>query len=323
MMNRPAPTSAKLIIRVKQGTKGGPAIGAEPVTVDWYQPDQPVQQFQAHLDEHGVAFVDHLPLSTAGQPLVTVTHAGVAHEAPGEIMNADRPDQVVEVTVYETAAAAPAWKTSMWHVVIMPAPTGFSVTQVLMIDNPFDRNWLGNADANGKRTTLSLSIPASAQNVQINNGVHDLPATIEAGKLTIGVPLIAGTTQYQISYLLPLDHDKAKIELIAPATVGQLMVFMPEDGNTVTARGLGTPQTTQTPQGAMRFYKAQGLAVNAAASLEIVKTTQHAGAMGPQSSSDLPKVIAAIGGGSLLAIGAAVALYKSPRHPTKTASHPA
>jgi hypothetical protein len=131
--------------------------------------------------------------------------------------------------------------------------------------------------------------------------------------LTTGTPLIAGTTQYQISYVLPLDHGQAKVQLVAPAAVGRLMVFMPEDGSTYTAEGLGQPESSPSPQGTMRIYKAQDLAAQARASLAITKKAK-AGAPGPQSSTSLPKVIAAVGGSALLAVGAGVALYKSPRH---------
>jgi hypothetical protein len=47
-----------------------------------------------------------------------------------------------------------------------------------MVENPTDRNWLGAADAAGRRTTFSLPLPAGAQNVEFSNGVHDLPATV-------------------------------------------------------------------------------------------------------------------------------------------------
>ena len=313
LMNKQTPASAKLVIRAKQGTKDGATLAGDQVTIAWYQPDQPVQQFQARLDDKGVAFVDNLPMNPAGQPLVTVTHAGVAHEAPGQIMNPSRPDQVVDVTVYESAEAAPAWKVQMWHVMVMPAPAGLAVTQVLAVENPSDRNWLGAADRAGKRTTLILPIPAGAQNVGLTNGVHDLPATIDGARLTTSVPLLAGVTQFQLSYILPMDHDHAKLDLVTPAEVSQLIVLLPDGGSVCTAEGLGKPEIAQTEQGPIRIYKAQDLKPQAHASLEIIRKAGPAKSEGPQSSSAIPKIAAAVGGGSLLAIGAGVALAKSPR----------
>ena len=62
-----------------------------------------------------------------------------------------------------------------------------------------------------------------------------------------------GTTQLQLNYSLPVKDGAAQIAITASVAIGHLMMFVPDDGSTVTGDGLISAGAGNVANETMRF----------------------------------------------------------------------
>lgn len=304
-----------LSIRGVQGTKGGPAIAGDAVVVEIYgEGSKLLKTVQAKLDAKGETSVE-IPLDVICQPVVRITHGGVAYEGIGKVMDRGHASQQIEMTLAETTEKQPAWEVKMRHVLVHVAPEGLHVTEMLSIVSPGDQTWIGT-EAAGKRTTVSVQLPAGARDLN-TAGVPEGALEIRDGKLVSAMPLMPGATEFQLEYVVPSTDGKADLTITAPAPVTQMYVFIPDDGSTVTTAALDSMGTRKTGEGSKRAYKAANLKAGQEAKLSFSGLKAPAAAE-PMKKSDagtshLPQVAAGVGGGLILIGGVTFVLLKAPR----------
>jgi hypothetical protein len=262
--NAPASTQpaklGSLVIQTKQGTAGGPAIGSDPATIEFFADGKSVGKFDTKLAADGTLRLNGVPVDQPLQPLVTITHAGVDYTGSADVMDAEHATQKVEVSLYETTDKAPAWSLKMRHVIVHSTPDAVEVMEMLAVDVPGDRAWLGTADGKGGHTSFTIALPTGAKDVKLLNGFHDCCTTSDGGKLTNNMAIVPGATQYALSYVVPATAGKADLTITAPAAVGHMMVFVPEDSTTVAVNGLNSIGAMPMDNGEqMRCYMATSL----------------------------------------------------------------
>jgi hypothetical protein len=321
-----------LIVRAVQGTSGGPAIGELPVVVELLMGDQVVDKKQLKLGSDGTLRLDSIPLSMNVTPVVKVTYNGVEFSGQGGVMDASRAEQQVQVPVFETTETAPAWAIKMQHVMLEPTVDGVRVIEMLAVENPTDRAWVGQAaGADGKRRTLAFALPAGAKDVTLGGALHDCCTVIEGGKVFDSMALVPGVSQYRIGYTLPVEKGKADVAFATVAPVKHLMVFVPDDGSTVNAEGIGNAGVADMGGGKTRFYRATDVAAGTAVKLSISNITARAAAAatadaagtpgGPRtaspkaksSSAQTAKLIAGAGGLTIFVVGGMLLMFKAPK----------
>ena len=301
-------------IKASQGTKGAAALGTEAVSVDIYvEGGKILKTISTKLDDKGVATVE-IPLDVMCQPVARITHGGIAYEGIGRIMDRKHRDQQIDMKIYETTEKQPAWQVKVRHVLVHTAADGLHITEMLAVVNPEDQTWIGSL-VDGKRTTLTVQLPAGAKDLNAA-GVADDAVTLRDGKLVGSMPVMPGSLELQIEYTVPITDAKADLTITAPAKVGQMYVFIPDDGSKVTTTGLDSLGVRQTGEGNKRGYKAAQLKAGQEVKLsfsglkpaatEPVKKTDA-------GTSHLPQIAAGVGGGLLLLGGATVLLIKSPK----------
>jgi hypothetical protein len=328
-----------IAIKVVQGTKGAPAVGADALKIDYYSKEGEIlATSEGKLSDKGEVTVRDVPLDVPVQPLVTVTHGGVAYRTPGSVMDAKAPEQEMELVVYEATDQEPAWEIRMRHVIIEPAPSGLGVTEMLSVFNPADRSWTGKAGAAKKAVTLAIVLPAGATEVKAGTAPNDV-GTFEEGRVSYSAAMAPGATEFQIHYVLPAKNDAAEVTLVAPAATASLFVFLPDDGTTVTTTELKKVETkpgmklransrfyTAAPQKAGRriSFTVAGLSAakpSAAATpaneddAEATNEPAQSPAIKPEGS-DVPtvvKVVAGAGAVVIVATGVAFIFFKSPK----------
>jgi hypothetical protein len=314
--NTMQPVAGNLIVRAVQSTAGGPAIGADPVSVSVYGHNQLIGKLDAKLEADGTVRVDNIPTGAGYQVVARVTHGGVDFEAVCEAK-----DKAVELTVpvYESTDQRPDWSVQMRHAVVHAGDDGLHVMEVMAIENPTDRAWAGEAPgADGKRTTFVLPLPAGAGNVKVGAGFHDCCTTIADGKITNTMALVPGVTQYQFSYTLPVTNGKAELIATAPAAVKTMLVLLPETA-IVSADGLDGPKSANMGQGNMQYFKSTNLPANKQVKLTIdvgsVKKVTKTGAAAADGfdGATAAKAIGGVGAILVVLLGGAFLLMKSPR----------
>lgn len=333
-LTRMPPTAAgtgALIVRAVQGTAEGPTIADAPVTIALYHRGQVMARFTGTLDDQGATTFADLPLGMPFQPLVTIHHAGVEYQAAGEVMDHQHPGQEIEMYVYETTEQRPDWRILMRHIMVQPTVEGLHVAEMLSIENPADRSWIGPADDKGHRKTLLLPLPPGAIKARAANGEHDCCAVPVDGMLADSMPLLPGVTQFQFEYFVPIADAAVDVTIQAPTDVQHTMLFVPDDGTTVRTTGLAAIGASPMVEAATRAYRAAPMKAGEAVSFSItgltddlLKAVTPAEPADPDApvapraagmvtgAADMPRMIAGIGAAVILVLGL-TAIFLKPR----------
>ena len=329
----PPGTKGSLVVKAVQATKGGPAVGADAVLVEYYDAQGEVAgKAQVALSDKGEATIKDVPLSVPVQPLITITHGGVEYKAPGNVMDANNREQEVSVGVYEVTDREPAWQVRMRHVIVDPTREGLNVTEMISVFNPSDRSWTGRPTPGGKPVTLELALPATATNLKAGGAFHERFVKVENGKLINSMAMLPGAADFQVQYVIPaVDNDRAEVTMWAPAATGSVFVFVPQDGTVVTSNELRLVEAkpgaklransrfyTAVPQNAgdaIKFTVSGLRGLKAAAAAGQPAGSEEAPAPDPHVAGipNIAKVVGAVGAGAILTVGTAVVLFKSPK----------
>jgi hypothetical protein len=321
-----------LNIHAIQNTAGAAAIGAEPVSIDLVSnTGQVVSHSDTHLNADGTLELKGFDVRGGVQPIVTITHSGIAFSSGGEPMDADHLTQKVDVPIYETTEQAPAWSITMRHVIVQPSPAGLDVMEMFSVQSKGDRAWIGKADAKGQRSTFTVALPAGLQDLKIGGSLDSNTVAVADGKLISRQPMVPGDDRYEIEYTIPARDNKAVLSVTAPAAVGNMLVLVPDDGTTVDAAGMQSMGTQQLdPQGPKtRCFMASTLTEGQTVTLTIGSLKSAVAATRPTAAADvsapaepavavaqssmMSKAIAVGGAVTILLIGTLITLLKSPK----------
>jgi hypothetical protein len=300
-----------LALRIIQGTKGGPAIKGEPLTVELYHQGKIIRKIDAKVDQTGVTIVEGLSLGLAFQPVVRMMHGGVEYTEVGDVMDGQHPDQQIDLTIYESTDQPPAWQVKMLHVMATPTPEGLSVMQMLAIQNPADRTYIGKADQKGDRVTLSLPMPAGAQNVVVQGLLEHGSALTEDGRLVSTQPLQPGSAEARINYVIPASQGTAKFKVTTPAPVQNMILFLPDDGSPAKVEGLEAAGVHEMGDHRSRMFRGSDLKAGQEVTIEV--QLPQAPVAQNVAVSNVPKIIAGVGVALIVVIGAFVVLLKTPK----------
>jgi hypothetical protein len=238
----PAAATGRVVVRGLQGTPDGPPIADAPVRLQLVHRGAVVQSRDGRSDERGVAVFEELPVDIGVLPVVQIEYAGVSYQQPGQMMDARLAEQTVDVTCFEVTTEQPPWSVATRHVMLDRVPGGVRVAEIVVIENPAPRTWLGIAGpvAEGRPCTTQLPLPTGAAGVTLGGGFHDwCCTTLAAGRLFNHLPMMPATTELRFGYVVPAGADgRVELDLVAPAAVGNTMVVFPEDLEAESAQGL-------------------------------------------------------------------------------------
>jgi len=312
-----------LRVQAVQGTKGGAKIGPEPVVVEMYNNGKVLDKVETKLDAGGALLLPNLPTVTPFQPVIRVEYQGLEYQVVGEVMDVEHPRQLVDVRVFEKTEAEPRWQIGMRHLILSPTAMGLQVVEMLSVENPSDRTWTGKLAADGKKGTLALALPAGASGVRPGEGFHEDEIRVIDGRLVSSIPVMPGTIQLQLSYVIPALDGTARVTAVAPAKTDRLRVFVPDDGTKVEASGLEAAGVVNMGRGNTRFYKAGPVEAGQAVAVTVSGITKDkfaaelaeaAAGDAAKPSSGAPKVV-----GILAAVGLVVGVAAIFLRPVKAA----
>jgi hypothetical protein len=315
-----------LNIHAIQCTPKGPSIGADPVNVEFVVRGQLLDHMDTHLNAAGTLQIGGLPVRFGIQPIVRITHAGVVFTTAGDLMDPDHSTLKLDVPIFESTDQTPHWSVTMRHVIVHPSAAGIDVTEMLSIQSTGDRAWIGKTDERGLRTTFSMTLPAGAKDLKIGGALDGAAVFVADGKLFSKQPLIPGEDRYELEYHIPAVDNKAVLSITAPASVGHLLVFVPEDGTTVDAPALQAMGAQQLDEKgpktrcyiAMSLTEGQTIALTigglkSAASLQPVSSVETPKLKPPADNSIASKAIAVGGAIAILLVGTTITLFKHPK----------
>ncbi|MBL9120839.1 MAG: hypothetical protein JNL80_13090 [Phycisphaerae bacterium] len=332
--------TGSLSIRVTQGTPGEPAIGVIDVAVDLYHRGMVLDTITTQTDEHGVVILEQLPIAMPVRPIVKVKFQELDYQIGGGMMDAQHAHQDIEVVCYAASEVPPPWKIQTRHLMITPEAAGLRVTEVMMVENPDHRTWIGVQAGGPKRNTTAFVLPAEAKDVQLGRGFHKwCCSTLIGDKLVNHLPLMPDTSEMMFSYLVPAKDGTVTLDITAPSTVDATMVVTPTMLETGVLQGLNDGGEQAMGDIKARVYSASAMASGGRASISFVNLAPVAAAMGSSgdtnantnansaattpasnsadssesSSGTVAKIVAGIGGGAILLVAAAILIRRSGR----------
>lgn len=231
------PIDVVFTVNAVQSTKGAAPIGVAPATLEFFFDNQSAKKIEFQLNEKGSATVKADAIPSGAQPVLTVKHQTVDYHAVGTPVDAARPQSRIDVGVYETTEQVPAWTVKMQHVMLQPNADGVGVMEMIALENPTDRSWVGTLSEDGKRTTFKLPLPPGAKDVQLLQGFHDCCVEWVGNEIVNRMALTPGTGQYRLAYTIPYTDGHSTLAFKTPAPVEHLMVFLP-DGAKASVKGL-------------------------------------------------------------------------------------
>lgn len=303
-----------LVIRGIQGTKGAPEVGAVDVTVQFVRRDQVVHTMETRLDEHGMVVINDLPTGTGVRPLVRLKYAGVQYQNIGPAMDAAHTNIAMDVTVYETTDEAPEWRVAMRHVMVQPVQEGLGVSEMVVVENPGDRTWLGGpANTEGRRPVVQVLLPQNARDVHLDAGFHGWCCTQFADReLTVQMPLMPGRVSYRFSYIVPAASGREELEFGARGPCDHALLLTPESAGEVELLGVeAAPPEASKEMPGFRVFQAANVAKGAffGVSMNSVALATPAAETGGRPSWLLP--VAGGGVGAIVIAGVLAARRKA------------
>lgn len=332
-----AAVKGSLGIRAIQGTQGGPPIGSVPVEIELRHRGMLLDTIKAQLDEHGVLVLEDVPVAMGVQPIARVQYADLTYQVAGGLMDATHPTQQLDVACYEPTEEQPAWTIEMRHVMIAEAPEGVHVTEVLVVNNPADRTWIGamsgvakgassaTPDAmvrlpTAKRVTTAFALPADSKAVTLGEGFHNwCCSTLANGKLVNHLPLMPGSSKMIYTYVVPAREGRASVEVVAPAAVDHLMVLVPAAQTIESSAGLEQGSTETMGAVSVRTYMASNLAEGQQVRLTLAGLHSAKPVSVGGGAEHVAKIVLAVGGGLVLVLAVSMfALRKAKPVPHAT-----
>lgn len=312
-MLQSGPTGS-LAVRGIQGTKDGPAVGETDVEIHLFHRDTFIRQVDARLDEHGVVVVQGLPVAIGIQPVVRIKYDGVVYQEVGPRMDASNRDAAIDVTVYQTTDDQPDWRIPMRHLVTEPRADGVIVSETVVVENPSDRSWLGGPPGpEGRRTAVSVLIPAGVREVNLDSGFHGWCCTAhQERELAVQMPLMPGRTVLRFSYVVPVADGRAALSVAAPVPVDHMVIFVPEDGSTAEPLAVEAAGTEQMGPARVRLYQGQSIPGGQDSGVVLTGVRARAPALPGDASSSVARTIAVIGIGLVVLAGVVLLLLRAP-----------
>jgi len=308
--------SGTITIHAIQATKGAAPLGQQTVKVQLVHRGRIFRELETKLDDKGTATIANLPLVMPFQAQAIINHAGVDYAGVSDWIYADQPAGEIELKVYETTEAAPAWNIAMRHVAMDWQNGMLVVREMVAIESPSDRTWIGQAQPDGKRTTVKLPLPAGVDKVEAGGDLEQSAVAVKDGSLVSSMPLEPGVTKMRYAYVVPMTARKASLSVVAPVPVRHMMLFAPDDGTTVRATGLESLGTQSMGEGRMQMFQGSELGAGFRIDVNVTAPAPVASAHTPASTT---RIIVIVGAVVVLLIGAGIFLFKK----SPTAGKPA
>lgn len=155
----------------------------------------------------GTFRIEGLPVTPEHVYLPGANRDGVHYPGPRIRLTEQRPDAIVTLTV-RPAITEPCPLVVRKHEVTLRSRQGaLEVTEVLLVDNPTSRSYIGRPSREGGRpATLRLSIPSDFERVTFAKEFYGRRFALIDGTLVTDIPWTPGERRVEFTYVLPNEE---------------------------------------------------------------------------------------------------------------------
>lgn len=313
-----------LSIRVLQGTPNEAPIGVIPVSVELFHRGMLLDTINTQTDEHGVVIVENIAIGQPLRPVARVKFQELDYQVAGGTLDAQHPNQKLDVVCYASTEEPPEWKVRTRHMMVVPEGDGVRVTEAMLVENPGAKTWVGVLGSLPKRTTTAFSLPNSASDVQLGRGFHKwCCSTIVGGQLVNHLPLMPEESEMVFSYHMPATNGTVALDVVATSPVDATTIMTPTTIQSGVLQGVSFNGEQLMGDTTARIYAAPAMQRGARASVSFVNLAAAAPtvaatpvavaapAVGADAGSGrTAKIVAGVGGGAILLVAAVILLRR-------------
>jgi hypothetical protein len=279
---------------VINGTTGGDSTGGLEVTLRIFEGTEEQAPRTTTTDAQGRYRFEGLDTGEDRAYLARVVYANVVYSGGLVTLTASEAQQEADIIVYETTSDSSVTQVGRAHVFVTAADAGLAVTELYVFENASDRTYLGVDEVDGRRWAARFELPASAQDLVLDDGALGGRFLSVEGGFVDTEPQWPGTTQVLYSYVVACPGGRCDLSRTVAHPIANLNALVADVGAQVESDVL-VFQGTQDAQG-QSYLNYSGRALSAGARLDLTVLLPGAASVAPSGAvqvraSGLPWII--------------------------------
>ena len=264
-----------IVGRVTNGTPGGPLPVGEPVTLQFFQETHWTAIYTATLAADGTFRFADFTADTGASFVTHIRYRDVHYYSEPATLEGTA-DIEADIEIFEPTADPAAITIEQVHLFIVPQGEQVRIAEYYLIGNSGDRTFVGTADADGARTTLTFPLPPEATNLRFNGpGLGERFIGDESGFAdTQPIPPGSATIDVDFSYDLPY-REGLRVERRFGAPVSQAALIINSETVGLAGEGLTPGGMMNTQMGPSASYSVGPLAEGEPLAFTFVPQTQR------------------------------------------------
>ncbi|MBI3914637.1 MAG: carboxypeptidase regulatory-like domain-containing protein [Chloroflexi bacterium] len=182
--------------------------------------------------------------------LVLANYAGVDYYSDLLTFAVNQSSIPITMTLRETTTDPAALRVNQTHFIIDVGAGVLDVIQVIIVQNPTDRTFVGKSLTGPHRATLTLPILADARNVRFERADADATTLRDASALTYTLPFFPGDEQIVFTYEIPFTPPTYPFNLTMPFASAQFRILLSDVGGKIDSPQLSAPTSFAAQNGA-------------------------------------------------------------------------
>ena len=224
---------------VANKTAGASVIANQDVTLTSYSGTTQKDKKTTKTDAQGSFSFEGLDVGPNLIYQASIEYQGVTYYSQPVMFSADKADQTVTLTVFDSTDDSSVIKSPSKHYLVEPESDGVIISEILIVQNSSDKTYVGAKDVHqGAKETLHLTLPAGAQDVQFVDGFDDSRVFQQDGAITDTDPIFPGNSQRVFRYRIPAQNDAASFTSTMDMGADKVNVLMPDAGAELSVSNL-------------------------------------------------------------------------------------
>lgn len=261
-----APQTARLVVKVTNGTAGGSSVTGDTITAYIYEHGEPVDKLGNEVGADGMAVFADVRTGDRLAALVRVQHQGVAFSGQWVRLLAEDGQIEASVEVFDSSTDTSHLTVSMHHMIIESEASSLVISEFLQLSNNSEYA-ICSKETGGRVVSIGLSKGYTNLTPQRYFELEALVATEDGFYDTMAVA--PGSYEVGFSYTLDIDSSVMDISRGITMPTSQFVVFMKVPS--LKIEGLEAVESSMTDSAGqpLEYYKRSDLAAGDELSFQI------------------------------------------------------
>jgi len=190
----------------------------------------------------------------------TVLYKAVSYTGKAAVITTEKQTVKSNVKIYEPTKNDSLLSVSMHHFLISPAEGFISIKEVLLIENPGDRTYVGSIPTkSGKFITINYKLPKNSTNISLGSGLMSCCVEPDAGGFYDTMEIQPGKKQIAFSYRIKALKKQISFTKQVTLPTKEFDVLLYGSNAVLTGTGLREMQTQKFKNTDIKRFTAYNL----------------------------------------------------------------